>query len=164
MAAHKLEDLFLMHLKDIYHGEKQILAALPKMVDRASNSALRDALDKHRSETADQIDRLEQVFTMLQVSPSGEPCEAIEGLIEEGEELFENFQDSEVLDAGLIAAGQAIEHYEIARYGTLCAWAEQMGLQDAVALLEQTLAEEKNADASLNELALAGINERANAS
>lgn len=163
MAEHKLQDLFLMHLKDMYHGEKQILDALPKMVERASNPDLREALEKHRAETADQIDRLEQIFATLQMQPAGESCDAIEGLIKEGEELVQKFKDPEVLDAGLIAAGQAIEHYEIARYGTLCAWADQMDMPDAAALLEQTLTEEKNADASLNELALASVNERADA-
>lgn len=163
MKLEQLDDLFLMTLEDIYGGEKQILKALPKMVGKATNPELRDALEQHRVETADQVDRLEQIFKALGKKPKSETCEAIEGLIAEGQEVMTAAKDDAVRDAGIIAAGQAIEHYEIARYGTLVAWAEQLGLEEAVPLLEQTLEEEKKADATLNRCALEGANERATA-
>lgn len=163
MKLEQLDDLFLMTLEDIYGGEKQILKALPKMVGKATNPELRDALKQHRVETADQVDRLEQIFKALGKKPKSETCEAIEGLIAEGQEVMTAAKDDAVRDAGIIAAGQAIEHYEIARYGTLVAWAEQLGLEEAVPLLEQTLEEEKKADATLNRCALEGANERATA-
>lgn len=161
MVDKTLEDLFITTLQDIYNGEKQILEALPKMTKKASGSRLRDALEQHRLETADHVDRLEQIFELMQEKAGGEECEAVKGLIKEGEEVMKSVGDDTVRDAGMIAAGQAIEHYEIARYGTLRAWAEELGLDDAVALLDKTLEEEKNADRILNEVALDGVNQRA---
>jgi ferritin-like metal-binding protein YciE len=160
-ATTRLEDLFLLTLKDIYHGEKQILKALPKMAKNAENSELKKALEHHLEETKGQVERLERVFQLLDKPARGEACEAIEGLIEEGEEVMQKAKTSPVGDAGLIAAGQAIEHYEIARYGTLCAWAKQLGMMDAAKLLDETLAQEKKADATLNGIALKDVNRRA---
>jgi len=149
--ARNLNDLFLLTLKDIYHGEKQILKALPKMAKNAASSELRQAFERHRDETQQQVERLERVFEMMQKPARGQTCEAVEGLIAEGQEVIDEAEDK-VRDAGMIAAGQAIEHYEIARYGTLCAWAKQLGMDDAADLLAQTLAEEKKTDELLNKL------------
>ena len=161
MTVKSMEDLFLHTLKDIYHGEKQILRALPKMAKKASSQELRQAFETHREETLGQVERLEQIFEKLGKRARGEPCEAIEGLVEEGKEIMEEVQDPEVLDAGLIAAAQAVEHYEIARYGTLAAWAKQLGQNEIAELLSQTLAEEKKTDELLNRLAEGRINKRA---
>ena len=161
MTVKSMEDLFLHTLKDIYHGEKQILRALPKMAKMASSQELKQAFEQHREETLGQVERLEQVFEKLGKRARGEPCEAIEGLVEEGKEIMEEVQDPEVLDAGLIAAAQAVEHYEIARYGTLAAWAKQLGQNEIAELLSQTLAEEKKTDELLNRLAEGRINKRA---
>jgi ferritin-like metal-binding protein YciE len=161
MAASKLEDLFLMTLKDMYHGEKQIVRALPKMAKHAESPDLKKALEHHLEETKGQVERLERVFQMLEKPARGEKCEAVQGLIAEGEEVMEKAKTGTVCDAGLIAAGQAVEHYEIARYGTLVAWAEQLGMMDAMRLLEETLQEEKKADKKLNEIALEQVNRKA---
>jgi ferritin-like metal-binding protein YciE len=163
MAAKEkgLEDLFLNTLKDVYYAEKQILRALPKMAKAAESEELRRAFQTHRDETEGQIRRLEQVFEALGKRAQGKTCEAIQGIIEEGKEIMEDFAESEALDAGLIAAGQAVEHYEISRYGTLRAWAQELGLRDAVGLLEETLEEEKKTDKLLSELAEARVNQKA---
>lgn len=161
MANTKLEDLFLMTLQDIYHGENQILSALPKMAQKASSSELQNALKKHEVETAEQVNRLKQVFQLLGQPAKGEPCEAIEGLIAEGEEVMSEIETPEVCDAGMIAASQAIEHYEIARYGTLAAWARELDMSEAADLLEQTLEEEKQADETLTDIALTSVNSEA---
>jgi len=161
MNASRLEDLFLMTLKDIYHGEKQIIKALPKMAKHAESKELKAALEHHLEETRGQVERLERVFKLMDKPARGEACEAIAGLIEEGEEVMEKAKDAAVCDAGMIAAGQAIEHYEIARYGTLSAWATQLGMIEAAKLLEQTLEQEKNADQKLNEIALNEVNRKA---
>jgi ferritin-like metal-binding protein YciE len=157
----KLEDLFLHLLKDMYHAEKQILRALPKMAKSAESDELRQAFETHREETAGQVERLEKVFEMIGRKARGEPCEAIQGLVEEAKEVMEEAEDPDVMDAGLLAAAQAVEHYEIARYGTLRAWAEELGMQDAAKLLQQTLDEEKNTDRLLTELAVARLNREA---
>jgi ferritin-like metal-binding protein YciE len=163
MAAKEktLDDLFLTTLKDVYYAEKQILRALPKMAKAAESDELRQAFETHREETQEQVQRLEQVFEILGKRASGKTCEAIQGIIEEGKEIMDDFADSEALDAGLIAAGQAVEHYEISRYGTLRSWAQELGLQDAVPLLEQTLEEEKKTDQLLTQLAEARVNQKA---
>jgi ferritin-like metal-binding protein YciE len=157
----KLDDLFLHMLKDVYHAEKQILRALPKMAKNAESDELRMAFETHREETAVQVERLEQVFELLGKRARGEPCEAIQGLIEEGKEIMEEAEVPDVMDAGLIAAAQAIEHYEIARYGTLKAWADQLGMKDAARLLDQTLQEEKKTDQLLSQLAVSHLNQEA---
>jgi ferritin-like metal-binding protein YciE len=160
MAASRLDDIFLMTLKDIYHGEKQIVKALPKMAKHAESPQLREALGHHLEETKGQVARLERVFQLIDKPVRGETCEAIKGLIEEGEEVMEKASGA-VCDAGMIGVGQAIEHYEMARYGTLVAWARQLGLMEVTSLLEETLKQEKKADATLNEIALHEVNRKA---
>jgi ferritin-like metal-binding protein YciE len=156
-----LDDLFLETLKDIYYAERKILVALPKMAKAAKSDQLRAAFEKHVGETQGQVERLQQVFKMLKQPPKGKTCPAILGLVEEGEEVMEDFEDSSALDAGLLSGAQAVEHYEISRYGTLIAWAEQLGMAQAVQLLKQTLEEEKKTDAALSKLAQAAINQKA---
>jgi ferritin-like metal-binding protein YciE len=163
MAAKQktLNDLFLETMKDMYHAEKQLLRALPKMAKGAESDELRQAFATHRDETEGQIGRLEQVFEMIGKPARGKPCAAMQGIIEESKEVMEDFGDSEALDAGLLAAAQAVEHYEISRYGTLKTWATQLGLKDAAKLLDQTLAEEKKTDALLTRIAETAANRKA---
>jgi ferritin-like metal-binding protein YciE len=161
MTEKKLNDLFLTTLKDVYYAEKAILRALPKMSKAAESGDLKEAFLKHRDETAGHVERLEQIFGSLGKKASGKTCEAIKGIIEEGEEIMDDFEDSDALDAGLIAAGQAVEHYEISRYGTLRTWADQLGMREAAKLLDQTLAEEKKTDQLLTQLAEARANPKA---
>jgi ferritin-like metal-binding protein YciE len=156
-----LEDLFLDGLKDIYYAEKKILKALPKMAKGAESEDVAAAFEKHRTETEGQVERLEQVFDLLDKPARGKTCPAIDGIIEEGSEVLEEYKGSPAIDAGLVAAAQAVEHYEIARYGTLIAWAEQLGMSDAVSLLQATLEEESSTDEALNALGEGGVNERA---
>ena len=165
MAAKEktLDDLFEETLKDIFYAEKKILTALPKMAKAAQSEELKAAFEKHEKETEEQIARLEKVFELIDTAPRGKKCEAIEGIIEEGAEIIKEFKGAPALDAGLVSAAQAVEHYEIARYGTLKRWAEMMGLDDAVSLLDETLSEEKETDAALTELADAQANEMAQA-
>lgn len=153
-----LTDLFHETLKDIYFAEKQILRALPKMARAANSEDLRQAFELHRTETEGQIERLESVFEIIGKTPRGKTCDAIIGIIDEGKEVMEDFAGSDALDAGLLAGAQAVEHYEISRYGTLRAWAQQLGLTDAVPLLEATLAEETRTDKILSKLATGRIN------
>ena len=156
-----LNDLFVEALKDVYHAEKQILRALPKMAKSAESEQLRQAFQTHREETERQVERLEQVFELIGKPARGKPCQAMQGIIEEGKEVMEDFADSEALDAGLIDAAQAVEHYEICRYGTLKAWATQLGMRDAARLLDQTLQEEKKTDKLLSQLAESAVNQKA---
>jgi ferritin-like metal-binding protein YciE len=156
-----LNDLFHETLKDIYFAEKQILRALPKMARAAHSEDLRQAFDLHRTQTESQIERLESVFEIIGKTPRGKTCDAIVGILDEGKEVMEDFAGSDALDAGLLAGAQAVEHYEISRYGTLRAWAEQLGLSDAVPLLEATLEEEQQTDLILSKLATARINAKA---
>ena len=163
MTASKLEDIFLMTLKDMYHGEKQIVKALPKMAKHAESSQLREALGHHLEETKGQVARLERVFQLMDKPPRGETCEAIKGLIEEGEEVMDKTDNGAVCDAGIIGVSQAIEHYEMARYGTLKRWAEVLGMADAAKLLGQTLDEETKTDKALTALADSFANQQAKA-
>ena len=156
-----LNDLFVEALKDVYHAEKQILRALPKMAKAAESDELRQAFEKHRAETEGHVERLEEVFEAIGKKAQGKTCEAIQGIIEEGEEIIAEYKGTPALDAGLIAAAQAVEHYEISRYGTLRTWAQELGLTEAAGLLEQTLAEEKKTDQALSELAEARVNQKA---
>ena len=158
-----LDDLFHDSLKDIYFAEKKILAALPKMAKAAESEELASAFEKHFGETEGQVERLEQVFAIIDKKPQGKNCPAILGLIEEGKEIIDEYKGSPALDAGLLSAAQSVEHYEISRYGTLVAWAEGLGYRDAVPLLQATLAEEKATDKSLSELAEGTINQEAEA-
>jgi ferritin-like metal-binding protein YciE len=154
----KLDELFHDTLKDIYYAEKKILTALPKLAKAAQSDDLREAFEKHRDQTEEQIARLEQVFETIDEKPQGKKCPAIDGIVEEGQEIMKEYKDSPALDAGLLAGAQAVEHYEISRYGTLIAWAKEMGLDDAADLLGQTLDEEKETDEALTELAEAAVN------
>ncbi|MCZ8184005.1 MAG: DUF892 family protein [Beijerinckiaceae bacterium] len=148
-----LEDMFFDMLKDVYYAEKQVVKALVKMAKAAQSANLKTAFLAHRSETEGQIERLSEVFELAGKPPRGKTCDAILGILEEGKTVMETYADSPALDAGLIAAAQAVEHYEIARYGTLRAWALQLGMKEAAALLGATLAEETKADLSLSKLA-----------
>ena len=141
-----LSDLFLAHLQDIYFAEKQIYKTLPKMAKVATIPELKQAFTEHREETQMHIERLEEVFEMIGKRPRAKTCEAIKGIISEGEETIEDFGDSAVLDTGLVASAQAVEHYEMARYGALIGWSKQMKLPKATALLNETLQEEIKAD------------------
>lgn len=160
-AEKNLENLFHDTLKDIYYAEKKILKALPKMAKGAQSDKLTKAFLKHEEETEGQIERLEQIFEIIGKNPRGKTCTAIDGIIEEGQEILEEYKGSPALDAGLIAAAQAVEHYEITRYGTLKRWAQILGLNEAVKLLDQTLQQEAMTDESLTELADMQINDKA---
>lgn len=157
----ELTDLFHETLKDIYYAEKQILRALPRMAKNAQSDELRQAFEQHRSETEGQIERLDKVFDLIGKAPRGKTCDAIVGIIEECKEVMEDFSGSAALDAGILAAAQAVEHYEISRYGTLRTWAQQLGLEEAADLLGQTLEEEKRTDALLSKLATGQVNAKA---
>ncbi len=166
MAAKKektLHDLFEDQLKDIYYAEKKILSTLPKLAKASESEELAEAFEKHRAETEQQVERLEKVFEMLDQAPKGKKCAGIEGILEEGKEVMDEFKGMPALDAGLVASAQAVEHYEITRYGTLIAWAEKLGLNDAVSLLQETLEEEKKTDAALTKLAETAVNNYAEA-
>lgn len=162
MAQEKtLDDLFLDTLKDIYYAEKQIVKTLPKMAKAASSPQLKAGFEKHLEESEGHIDRLEKVFDILGKPARGKTCDAILGIIEEGKSIIEDFKGTIALDAGLISSAQAVEHYEIARYGTLRTWAEQLGLTDAARLLQQTLDEEEATDQKLTQLATGDVNRKA---
>lgn len=156
-----LNDLFHETLKDIYFAEKQILRALPKMAKSAQSNDLRHAFEIHRNQTERHVERLEQVFEIIGKPARGKTCDAIVGILEEGKEIMDAFNNTEALDPGMLAAAQAVEHYEISRYGTLKAWARQLGLDEAVSLLDATLAEEKKTDELLSKLAMGDINRKA---
>ena len=159
----KLQELFHETLKDIYFAEKKILTALPKMAKAARSEELKSAFEKHEAETEVHVARLEKVFEEIDETPRGKTCDAIMGIIEEGQEVMKEFKGAPALDAGLLAAAQAVEHYEIARYGTLKTWAAELGLDKSVKLLEETLAEEKKTDETLTQLAQSEVNQHAQA-
>ena len=156
-----LDDLFHETLKDIYYAENKLTKALPKMAKAAQSSELKKAFQKHAGETTGQVKRLEQIFKLLGKKPQGKVCPAINGLIKEGQEVMKEFKKSDAHDAGLLSAAQAVEHYEISRYGTLKTWANELGNAEAAALLEKTLSEEKATDAALSGLAENTINAKA---
>jgi ferritin-like metal-binding protein YciE len=153
-----LNDLFLDTLKDIYYAEKQILKALPKMAKAAHSDKLRAAFEKHHGETEGQVERLEKIFELIDKPARGKTCDAIQGILDEGKEIMDEYKGSEALDAGMLAGAQAVEHYEICRYGTLKQWAQQLGMKDAVRLLDETLQEERKTDETLTSLAEAAVN------
>ena len=153
-----LDDLFVHHLQDIYYAEQQITKALPKMIAKVHDPQLKQGFETHLGETKNQIKRLEQVFQMWGESPKAITCPAIDGIIEEADEILGDAKDNDVIDAAAAAAAQAVEHYEIARYGTLIAWARELGRDDCARVLEQTLVEEKATDARLTEIAEARVN------
>jgi ferritin-like metal-binding protein YciE len=157
----RLEDLFHDTLKDIYFAEKKILMTLPKMVKAANAAELKAAFEKHLVENEEQVARLEEVFAMFDKKPQGKTCDAIIGITDEGVGVMKEYKGSLALDPGLVAAAQAVEHYEISRYGTLKTWAYELGLMDAVSLLGATLEEEKKTDATLTEIAETVVNQQA---
>ena len=157
------KELFEETLKDIYYAEKAILKALPKMAKKASSNKMQNAFTKHQKETERQVERLDQVFSLLGKRASGKKCPAIDGIIEEGEEVMKEAKDDTIRDAAMLAAAQSVEHYEISRYGTLIAWAEKLDMSDAAELLQATLEEEKLTDEKLTELAESEINVEAEA-
>ena len=156
--AKKLDELFHDTLKDIYFAEKKILSTLPKMEKAAQDSALKRAFAKHKTETEGHVTRLEKVFAIIDKKPQAKTCDAIVGITDEGAEIMKEYKGSPALDAGLLAAAQAVEHYEISRYGTLKCWAGELGYKDAVKLLDATLNEEKKTDAALSQLAEGEVN------
>lgn len=156
-----MDDLFVHTLQDIYYAEKRILKALPKMIDKASNTTLKQAFQSHLVETEGHVKRVEEVFQMHGLEPKSVTCPAIDGIIDEAEEIAGDIADKEVLDAALAAAAQAVEHYEMTRYGTLVAWAKLLGRADCARVLERNLAEEKAADKKLTDIAESGLNMRA---
>ena len=161
MAEKNLNSLFMDHLKDIYYAERKIVTAIPKMMKAAQSPELKQAFEKHHSETKAQIHRLEQVFELVGEKAKGKTCPAINGILEEGDESMTEYMKSPAIDAALIASAQAVEHYEITRYGTLKRWAEQLGYDDAAKLLNETLEEEAQTDEDLTTLANSGINSMA---
>jgi ferritin-like metal-binding protein YciE len=156
-----LSELFLDTLKDIYYAEKKILSTLPKMAKAAHSPDLKAAFEKHEGETEGQIERLEQVFEIISAPARGKKCDAIEGIIDEGKEIMQEYKGSRALDAGLLAAAQAVEHYEISRYGTLKSWAAKLGHKQAVSLLDQTLQQERKTDVDLTKIAETAVNAEA---
>ncbi len=156
-----MDDLFVHTLRDIYYAEKQIVKSLPEMIEKASNQQLKQGFQTHLRETENHVKRLDQVFELIGKKAQGVDCPAIDGIIEEAEDVAGEVQDKTVLDAALIAAAQAVEHYEMTRYGTLIAWAKQMGRNDAATLLGQTLEEEKATDKKLTQMAESNVNRRA---
>lgn len=161
MAEKQLDDLFLDTLKDIYYAERQILKALPKMAKAATSPELKAGFEQHHTETEGQVERLQQVFDILGKPARGKTCDAILGILEEGKEIMDEYKGAVALDAGLVAAAQAVEHYEIARYGTLVTWAKQLGHNDIAELLSATLEEEKSTDSKLTKLATSAVNAKA---
>jgi len=159
----QLDELFHDTLKDIYFAEKKILSTLPKMAKAAQSDDLKKAFEKHKTQTEGQIERLEKVFAIIEKKPQGKTCAAIVGITDEGAEIMDEYKGSPALDAGLLAAAQAVEHYEISRYGTMKTWATELGLTDAARLLGQTLEEEKQTDADLTEIADSVVNQEAEA-
>jgi ferritin-like metal-binding protein YciE len=158
-----LQDLFLDTLKDIYYAENKILKALPKMAKAAQARELQAAFKKHLKETEGQVKRLEQIFDEIGETAKGKKCPAIDGIIKEGDEIAKDYKGSPAIDAGLLAAAQAVEHYEISRYGTLKTWAEELGLNGAVGLIDETLSQEKDTDAALSKIAEGSVNDYAKA-
>jgi ferritin-like metal-binding protein YciE len=156
-----MDELFYSLLQDVYYAERQLLKALPKLAKKSTNINLQEAFSTHRDETEEHVARLEQIFEMIGKRSRGKTCDAILGIIAEGEEVIEDVKDGALRDAGILAAAQAAEHYEIARYGTLREWAKLLGLEQAVDLLDQTLVEEKHADELLTSIAAGGVNESA---
>ena len=156
-----LNDLFEDMLQDVYFAEKTLVKALPKMAKKATSENFKTALTDHLAQTQEHVTRLESVFEMLGEKPKAKECPAILGLVKEAEEIMDEAEDDAVRDAGMVACAQAVEHYEIARYGALCSWAEQLGMKEAVELLSATLDEEISADTGLMDVALSEINDAA---
>ena len=161
MATKTMNDMLLTFMQDVFYAERQILKALPKLAKASQNEELKNALMHHREETHGQVERLQKAFEALGKRARGQTCEAINGLIEEGDEIVEEFEQGPVRDVGILACAQAVEHYEMARYGTMVAWAKAVGSDDVARLMQETLEEEKKADTTLNQLAQRGLNQQA---
>lgn len=161
MAEKTLDDLFHDTLRDIYYAERKILKSLPKMARAAQAPELKAAFEKHKDQTEGQVERLQRVFEIIGKAPRGKTCPAIDGILDEGDEIAEEYKGNPALDAGLLAAAQAVEHYEITRYGTLKRWAQVLGLDEAVTLLDETLTEESQTDEDLTAIADAAVNAEA---
>ncbi len=161
MPMKSLDDLFVHFLRDMYYAEKQILKALPKMARKADSPDLREAFESHRAETEGHVDNLEKIFEMLELRPRGVTCDAIEGILSEGADIMSEAEDPDARDAGMVAAAQAVEHYEMTRYGTMAAWARQLGKPEIEALLKENLEQERAADQKLSKLAEAVLNKEA---
>jgi ferritin-like metal-binding protein YciE len=161
MSVKTLNDLFVETLKDLYYVEKKLVKALPKMAEKATSPELKQAMGDHLEETETHVKRLEQVFELLDQRATAKTCEALEGLLKEAEEVTGEIDDEQTLDAAIISSAQTVEHYEIARYGTLACWAAEIGNTEVAELLEQTLEEEKSADEKLSMIAEDQINQRA---
>ena len=161
MSLKTMDDLFMHGLKDLYYAEKKLVQNLPKMAKKANSPELAQAIENHLKETEGQVTRLERIFESCEATPRGKKCPAMDGLLEEGKELMQEAEDDDTLDAGMLAAAQAVEHYEIARYGTMVAWAQELGMTDAANLLQETLDEEKNADRLLSQIAEGKLNREA---
>jgi ferritin-like metal-binding protein YciE len=161
MAMQTLHDLFVHFLRDMYYAEKQVLKALPKMARKTDSPELRECFEQHRTETEGQIENLEKVFEALDIKPRGIACAAMDGILEESREIMSETTDPDARDAGMIAAAQAVEHYEITRYGTLIAWAGQLGMPEAAKLLKENLEQEYAADQKLTEIAVWSLNREA---
>jgi ferritin-like metal-binding protein YciE len=162
-APKQLDDLFHDTLKDVYFAEKKIVSTLPKMAKAATSPDLKKAFEKHKTETEGHVKRLEEVFGLIDAKPQAKTCDAIMGIVKEGEGIIEDYKGSPALDAALLAVAQAVEHYEMSRYGTLKCWAGELGMNEAVTLLDATLQEEKKTDAALTALAVSVINLEAEA-
>ena len=158
MKLESLHDVLTDLVRDLYNAESQLVKALPKMAKAANSDKLRAAFEKHHGETEGQVERLEQIFELLGKAARGKKCDAIEGILDEGKEIMEEYADTPALDAGLLAAAQAVEHYEISRYGTLKAWALKLNMPQAARLIDQTLAEEKKTDETLTKIAETAVN------
>ena len=158
-----LHDLFHNTLKDVYFAEKKILATLPKMAKAATATELKMAFEKHRAETEGHVKRLEEVFGIIDAKPQAKTCDAIMGIVKEGEGIIEEYKGSSALDAALVAVAQSVEHYEMSRYGTLKCWAEELGIDKAISLLDATLQEERATDKALTDLAVSVVNMQAEA-
>lgn len=161
MSVKTLDDLFHETLKDLYYAEKKLVKTLPKMAKMATSPTLKEAIEHHLNETEGHVSRLEEVFVMIDKKPTSKKCEAVEGLVKEAEELLGEIEDAATIDAAIISSSQTIEHYEIARYGTLVCWARQLGFKDAEFLLQKTLDEEQNTDKKLSRLAEEYVNQKA---
>jgi ferritin-like metal-binding protein YciE len=161
MSLKSMDDLFMHGLKDLYYAEKKLVQNLPKMAKKANSPELAQAIENHLRETENQVSRLEQIFAACETTPRGKKCPGMDGLLEEGKEVMQEAEDDDTLDAGMLAAAQAVEHYEIARYGTMVAWAQELGMTEAANLLQETLDEEKNADRLLSQIAEGKLNREA---
>lgn len=161
MSVKTLDDLFHETLKDLYYAEKKLVKTLPKMARMATSPTLKEAIEHHLGETEGHVSRLEEVFGTIDKKPTSKKCEAVEGLVKEAEELLGEIEDAATIDAAIISSSQTVEHYEIARYGTLVCWARQLGFKDAEFLLQKTLDEEQSADKKLSRLAEEYVNQKA---